>query len=269
MKKNFNNKFFTKFKFIIIIIFSVTLITLDKTSNLTKIIKNYLENFIKPIYFIVNIPNKTYINIYKIIECYQKAKTKHEICNKNYLVQKYETLLLNYYKTENYQLRKLLKLPIKKQKNIIIAQILSNNSHSNKCQIIINKGEQENIYIGQPVINTQGIVGQIISTTKNTSRVLLLHDISHAIPVKILRNNTHGILVGKGLSQNLELKHIPEYHDIKIGDILISSGLGGCFPKGYPVAIITKIVKNFKYPYTIIQAKSVIHIQDLNYLILI
>ncbi|MCR3754893.1 MAG: cell shape determining protein MreC [Candidatus Westeberhardia cardiocondylae] len=267
MKKLFKKKSHNK-RLLFAIILSCILILLDKTSENFNNIKKKTENVILPIYFLSNIPIQIYHDIHCILQCYQTNQKKHHIYKHLSMQNNYTKLMSKYYKKENDQLYQLLKIPIQKNTTKIFAKILANITYTNKCQVILNKGKKENIILGQTVINIQGIVGQIISVNQHTSTVLLVHDSTHAIPVKTLRNNIHGILFGKGIRKNLELKHVIP-NNIKLGDILISSGLGGRFPPGYPVGIVSEIQKNKKNSNIKIQAKSTIQLNTLNYVLII
>ena len=97
------------------------------------------------------------------------------------------------------------------------------------------------MFDGQPVVNDLGVIGQVLSVGKTTSRVLLITDASHAIPVRVMRNDIRAIASGTGNLDELELKNIPRSADLQVGDLLVSSGFGGRFPTGYPVARITLV----------------------------
>ena len=108
-------------------------------------------------------------------------------------------------------------------------------------QILINKGSEDQAFIGQPVLDSHGLMGQIIDVLPYTSRVLLIADSNHAIPVEVNRNGVRAIAVGSGNLNQLNLIYVPETADIKEGDLLVSSGLGGRYPRGYPVAKVAKV----------------------------
>ena len=113
-------------------------------------------------------------------------------------------------------------------------------------QIVINQGEKDGAYVGQPVIDEKGVVGQIISVGENTSRILLITDVTHAVPVQVLRNDVRLIANGTGHSDELTLDNVPRSVDIQKGDLLVTSGLGGRFLEGYPVAIVESVSRNGK-----------------------
>lgn len=123
----------------------------------------------------------------------------------------------------------------------MVAEILAVDSDPFIHQVVIDRGERNGVFEGQPVVNDQGVVGQVIAAGKTTSRVLLITDLSHAIPVRIMRNDICAIAGGTGQLDELMLKNAPRSADVREGDLLVTSGLGGRFPMGYPVAKVTRV----------------------------
>ena len=142
---------------------------------------------------------------------------------------------------ENVRLRELLNAAKNRKIDYISGELIGLNYDPFSQQVIINRGRQDGAYIGQPVIDASGVMGQLIFTSPYTSRLLLISDIHHAIPVQVNRNGLRFIAQGGGKAEELYLSHVPETADLKEGDLLITSGIGGRFPFGYPVAEITKI----------------------------
>jgi len=142
---------------------------------------------------------------------------------------------------ENAHLRQLLGSLKKERGRRQIAEIMKVNSDPSLHLVTINKGSKDDVYKGQPVLDATGVLGQVIDTSLLTSKVLLITDTSHALPVKILRNGIRAIVKGSGHPNQLMLEQIPHTADIKKGDILVTSGLGMRFPVGFPVAIINGI----------------------------
>ncbi len=142
---------------------------------------------------------------------------------------------------ENNQLRALLesaKAQIANTK-VLVAQVLAVDSDPFVQEVIIDHGSSTGIYVGQPVLDATGIMGQVISNAPTVSRIMLLSDTRSAIPIELVRNGLRGIVVGRGEYHELALVHIPEAADVKVGDQLVSSGLGQRYPVGYPVGVVT------------------------------
>lgn len=142
---------------------------------------------------------------------------------------------------ENVRLRELLNAAQRGKIDYISGELIGLNYDPFSQQVIINRGRQDGAYIGQPVIDASGVMGQLISVSPYTSRLLLISDIHHGLPVQVNRNGLRFIAQGSGRVEELYLSHVPETADLREGDVLITSGMGGRFPFGYPVAVITKI----------------------------
>lgn len=142
---------------------------------------------------------------------------------------------------ENTRLRALLDSTAKVPDRTLIAQILRVDLDRFRHRILINKGENQNAYSGQALIDARGIVGQITRANPFTSEAILISDAAHATPVEVNRNGLRTIAIGIGAPTSLSLPFLPNTADIEVGDLLVSSGLGGVFPTGYPVARVSAI----------------------------
>jgi rod shape-determining protein MreC len=139
---------------------------------------------------------------------------------------------------ENAQLRALLRSAVNIHSKVTVAQLLAVDLAPYTQQIIIDKGEQDRVYVGQPVLDAYGVMGQIIAVGPVSSRVQLVTDPRSAIPVQNNRNGNRAIAVGLGYDGVLELINVPITIDFRKGDFLVTSGLGGHYPPGYPVGLI-------------------------------
>lgn len=142
---------------------------------------------------------------------------------------------------ENRTLRELLNASENSSHEVLIAEIVAIASDPFRQQIQINKGLRDNIYIGQPLIDSNGVIGQITRVDPLTSWAILISDSDHAIPVEITRNGLRTIARGTGDTNKLLLPFLPLDADVRPNDELRTSGLGGVFPAGYPVGTIRTI----------------------------
>lgn len=143
--------------------------------------------------------------------------------------------------SENNQLRALLRSATNIHEKVTVAQLLAVDLAPYTQQIIIDKGESDGVYVGQPVLDAYGVMGQIIAVGPLNSRVMLVTDPRSAVPVQNSRNGNRAIGIGLGFDGILELTNVPITADFKKGDFLVTSGLGGNYPPGYPVGIINKV----------------------------
>ena len=151
----------------------------------------------------------------------------------------------------------------------MVAELISVDSDPFSHQILINKGALDGVYNGQPVINDLGVIGQVLHVGSTTSRVLLITDSSHGLPVRVLRNDLRAIANGGGELDRLELRNLPRNTDIQVGDLLVTSGLGGRFPEGYPVATVTRADYVEGKPFAQVEAKPLVPLDRLRYMLLL
>ena len=170
-------------------------------------------------------------------------------------LQKLESL-----QAENLRLRNLLDASYKVGDRVLIAELSGVDLDPYRQQVVINKGSNSGAFKGQPVLDAKAVMGQIIQTTPFASTVLLITDPNHSIPVQVLRNGLRTIAVGTGKINELSLPYLPTNSDIRVDDKLVTSGLGGKFPPGYPVATIAQIDRSPDNPFASITAIPTAHL---------
>lgn len=143
---------------------------------------------------------------------------------------------------ENIELRELLSASEQMDDRVLVTTVISVDPDPYSNLIMVNKGGEDGAFIGQPVLDAYGLLGQVVDVLPTSSRVMMIADSNHAIPVQINRNGVRAIAVGTGKLEQLNLIYVPNTADIRIGDLLVSSGLGGRYPRGYPVAEVTDVV---------------------------
>ena len=163
--------------------------------------------------------------------------------------------------SENMRLRHLLDSSFKVGERVLIAELLAVDMEPFSSQVVLNKGSRHDLYPGQPLLDASGVMGQITKTGPLTSTAMLITDPHHAIPVAVNRNGLRTIAIGTGNPDELDIPHFPNNADIQVGDLLVSSGLGGRFPRGYPVANITHIEIDPGQPFARVTAKPAAELQ--------
>lgn len=214
---------------------------LDSHSQLFKPVRSSLAYVLYPLHQISSAPS-VFVDWFG-----DSAKSRQQLERENaelsarnlILGQKIQRLIS--LKTENNELRELLGASDGIGERVIVAELTAVDPDPFSQQIVINKGSEDSVFIGQPVLDSRGLMGQVIDVLPYSSRVLLIADSNHAIPVQVDRNGVRAIAVGSGQLNELNLVYVPDTADIKEGDLLISSGLGGRYPRGYPVAKVAKV----------------------------
>ncbi|MCX8600539.1 MULTISPECIES: rod shape-determining protein MreC [unclassified Gilliamella] len=248
---------------------ALTLIVVDSNYRPFKQIRYYLDTLISPLYYISNAPKSSFDLLYEMSKTRDTLVNENEKLHQTLMQQKSELLLLEHLKHENDRLRGLLDSPLRHDEHKMAAQVLLTDTDPYVYQVVINKGKDNGVYVGQPVVDEKGIVGQIYETAQNTSRAILVCDYQHAIPVQVLRNDISMVAVGNGCSNDLTLDFLPNNVDIKVGDVLVTSGLDGRFPEGYPVAVVSSVKLDISDSTPIISATPTADIKRLRYLLLL
>lgn len=145
---------------------------------------------------------------------------------------------------ENVRLRELLNGSGRIDERLEVAEVIGVDPDPFTQEIVINKGQNDKVFAGQPVLDAYGVMGQVISVSRYTSRVMLVTDSRQMLPVEINRTGARTLAAGNGLLEKLDLLYLPNNEDVQVGDVLVTSGLGGLFPAGYPVAVVDQVHPN-------------------------
>lgn len=228
-------------KMVLVTLLSIVLLYVDARTDYTKPTKSVVNAAIHPIKLLAELPSSAgkHLKIWfsdkaDLIDTINKLQDRQYTLE--FEVQKNASLL-----AENRRLRLLLRSSNNLQYPSIIAEIISTNTNPYRHIVELNRGTQDSVKINQPIIDTSGVVGQIIDVGPFSSQALLISDPQHIFSVQVNRNGIRGLAQGTGSFQSLNILNIPIEEDIKVGDLLISSGLDHRFPQGYPVAIVNNI----------------------------
>ncbi|MDH3690790.1 MAG: rod shape-determining protein MreC, partial [Gammaproteobacteria bacterium] len=170
---------------------------------------------------------------------------------------------------ENERLRQLLSASSKIAQKVLLAELVEVSLEPFTHKVVLNRGQSDGAYVGQPVIDPNGVVGQVTQATPFTSAVTLITDPGHAIPVQVLRNDLRAIVFGTGVRNQLGVPYLARHADIVEGDVLVTSGMGGRFPSGYPVARVATILRDPNEPFLKITAIPVARLDHAKEVLLI
>lgn len=226
------------------ILLSIGLMIVDHKEGHLESVRSILSTMVYPLQYVVNMPvqagswvSQSVVSQKNLLE--ENNRLREEQLLMNSKLQRFDVLV-----EENNRLRRLLESSVnlgEKVDKVLIAELVAVEMDSFRKQITINKGQRENIYSGQPVVDATGIMGQVVHVNPFSSTVILITDSTHAMPIELNRNGLRAVAVGTGQAGMLLLKNLPTNADIIVGDLVVSSGLGDRFPKGYPVGTISKI----------------------------
>lgn len=269
MKPIFSRGPSLQIRLILAIVLALGVIIADSRLGMFSQIRTYMDTAVSPFYFISNGPRELLDKFSQMLATRDQLGRENRALHQELLLKNSELLMLGQYKQENARLRELLGSPLRQDEQKMVTQVISRANDPYSDQVVIDKGSLNGVYEGQPVISDKGVVGQVVAVAKMTSRVLLICDTSHALPIQVLRNDIRVIAAGNGCSDDLQLEHLPANIDIRVGDVLVTSGLGGRFPEGYPVGVVSAVKLDTQRAYTVIQARPMAGLQRLRYLLLL
>jgi rod shape-determining protein MreC len=231
-------------RFLLLAVLSVSLMLLDARAHHLQHIRAGLTVLLSPIQVIAAVPVRLGG---AVMDFFRGDQPLHEELARLHTeqplllarMQRYEAL-----EAENAHLRALLGTSALVADKAVAAELREVASEPFRRTLIIAKGEKDGLYVGQPVIDAYGIRGQVSEVGILQSKAILITDPGHAIPVQVNRNGLRAIAFGTGAPDSVSIRYLTASADIKEGDLLISSGIGGSFPYGYPVARIKQVINN-------------------------
>ena len=257
-------KNYSAYRLIFMIVLSSVLMYQDYQGTYTIKLRSYLSASLYPIQYLINLPNNlqksfyaNFLNREEIIS--QNQQLKEENLNLKSQMQQIYRL-----ESENKRLYKLINSKPKTENTYLFADIVSTSKILNKHQILINRGSRNGIKLGSSIVNADGIVGHVIRDQIFASEVLLISDLEHAIPVEIVRTGLRSIAIGTGEFNKLRINTLPINSNLQKDDIVITSGLGGRYPEGFPVGTITEISREVGNPFLEVEILPFANLKTIN-----
>lgn len=230
-------------------------------------IRSAFSTLVSPVYYLANLPSEISNWADNNIVSRSELLDENQELKDQVMILKAQNQRLVGLESDNARLRNLLGSARKLRGQRLIAEIIQVNTNNYAQEIMVNKGSSDGVFLGQSVVDSDGVMGQVVDVAAFSSRIILINDPKHAIPVKNNRNGIRAIARGNGL--NLNLMHLPSTIDIAQGDILLSSGLGEKFPDGYPVAKVISVVKKTDQPYLEVIAEPTANINTADHVLLL
>lgn len=170
---------------------------------------------------------------------------------------------------ENRRLRQLLNATETLDDRFIAAELIGVSADPFSHQVILNRGLRDGVFVGQPVIDAHGLIGQVVRADALSSRVLLMTDVNHSVPVQVNRNGVRSTVAGLGETHQVKLLFVSDTADIVVGDLLVTSGLGGRFPAGFPVAEVTLVERSSGAQFMQVYARPMAELDRARHLLLV
>ncbi|WP_448725688.1 rod shape-determining protein MreC [Pseudomonas farris] len=256
-------------RLLVLAVLSVALMVVDARFTLLKPVRSQMSLVLMQSYWITDLPQRLWQGVASQFGSRTELVAENEKLKTENLLLQGRMQKLAALTEQNVRLRELLNSSALVNEKVEVAELIGMDPNPFTHRIIINKGERDGVVLGQPVLDARGLMGQVVELMPYTSRVLLLTDTTHSIPVQVNRNGLRAIASGTGNPERLELRHVADTADIKEGDLLVSSGLGQRFPAGYPVATVKEVIHDSGQPFAIVRAVPTAALNRSRYLLLV
>ncbi|WP_371920640.1 rod shape-determining protein MreC [Pseudomonas sp. HMWF032] len=250
-------------------VLSAALMVVDARFTLLQPLRAQLGLIVEPVYWAGRLPVRLWESATQELSTRSELTAENEKLKAEQLMMQRRLQKLAALTEQNVRLRELLNSAALVDEDVLATELIGIDPNPFTHRILIDKGEKDGVVMGQPVLDARGLMGQVVEVMPYTSRVLLLTDTTHSIPVQVNRNGLRAIASGTGNPERLELRHVADTADIKEGDLLVSSGLGQRFPAGYPVAMVSEVIHDSGQPFAIVRAVPTAMLNRSRYMLLV
>lgn len=234
---------------------SILLLVIDHRDNHLDTVRKAIGATVYPLRVIVDAPVSLWLWTQETTASRNELRLENARLNAERLLTRVRLQRYSALEAENARLRVMLEARTQVRDQVRVAEIMSASSNPFRHVLVVDKGTRDGVYNGQTLVDANGVVGQIIEAGILSSQSILISDPDHALPVEVNRTGLRTIAVGTGDYELLDLPFLPNNADIVRGDLLVTSGLGGAFPAGYPVAVIDSITRIPQEPFAVVTAK--------------
>ncbi len=224
-----------------VVFISIVLLVIDSTTKWLNGPRNVLSIVLSPVQALASVPAQVGRFFTPDLTAEADLDIAYDNLRNEYFKLKSETLLLRTLEEENRDLRALLDATERLQEKVTLAELQDVSLDRDNHRVAIGRGLRDGVYVGQAVIDDKGVIGQVTEVMPLSSIVVLITDPGHALPVQVERTGLRTVVNGMGSVSRLRVPYLNQNADIQQGDVLVSTGMGGRFPNGYPVAVISEI----------------------------
>lgn len=232
-------------------------------------VRTELSRVAEPFYNLTSYPARALTDLGEFWSSREQLREDNERLRAEALILQAKVQRLASLRAENMRLRELMNSARAREESVVVAEVIGVSPDPTQHQLLIDKGLEKGVFVGQPVIDADGLVGQVIEVGHQFSRVMMITDAAHALSVQVNRNGVRAVAEGTGLIDLLELSHVAATTDIKADDLLVSSGLGGRFPPGYPVARVIEVTIDPGQPFATVRARPLARLDRSRHLLLV
>jgi rod shape-determining protein MreC len=254
---------------VVFVVVSLVLMTVDHRQHHLESVRSALSFVVSPLQYVLGLPIGAGHWLGEVLASRQSLEEENAKLHDRQLLQSARLQKMAALEAENARLRALLDSSFKVGERVLVAELLEVDFDPFSQEIVINKGSHDGVVVGQSIVDAEGVMGQVVHVAPYTSTAMLITDPSHAVPVSVNRNGLRGIAMGTGAADRLDIPHLPLNADIKEGDLLVTSGLGGRFPPGYPVAVVKNVERNPGQPFADVTAQPTAHLEQSREVLLV
>ncbi|MBW3566744.1 MAG: rod shape-determining protein MreC [Proteobacteria bacterium] len=257
------------FKTVLLVMLSVVLMTIDRQAGHLDRVREGLGVLVYPVRFAVNVPHAGWDWFSMSLASRSELLEENEQLRAQLLELSFSQQQLAALRQENERLRKLLESSRRVEQSVQVASLLRADLDPFRHRVTLNRGSNSGVTAGMSILDADGVVGQVTLATFATAEAILITDPGHAIPVEVNRNGVRTVALGTGALDRLDLPFLSNSADIQEGDLLVTSGLGGRFPRGYPVAIVAGIDRDPGRAFASIVATPVAQLDRIHEVLLV
>ncbi len=242
-------------RLIVLVAMAAGLMVADHRQHRLAAIRDGIATLAYPIQWAVQAPVQAWSALRESFATKTRVEAENVKVAADNLVLRLKLLRYESLEQENQRLRAVRESSPRAVQRSLVAEILRVDLDPFRQRVLVNKGSQSGVFRGQAVIDAAGIYGQVTRAGPLSAEIILITDPEHAIPVQVNRTGARSIALGTGRAGLLSLPYLPQNTDVIVGDLLVSSGLGGVYPPGYPVAKVTAVVRDPGQPLLAVEAE--------------
>ena len=250
-------------------VLSLLLLFIDARFRYLESTRSALSVLVSPIQRLATLPGELWQHAGDFFTTQRRLVEENQALHQQHERDAAQLSQLQALQQETRQLRNLLKLPQHGELAAQAAEIVYAERDVFKRKVIIDKGANADVLIGQVVRDDAGIVGQVTRVYPWLAEVTMITEKDHAVPVMVLRNGLRTIVFGAGDTSQLSLRYMPVSSDIQHDDLLVTSGIDGVYPPGIPVAKVVKIERDPAYPFARITCLPVAGVDNHRHLMIL
>jgi rod shape-determining protein MreC len=254
---------------LVLSVLAIALMVADARVATLQPLRSYLSLILTPIYYAADVPVRLWDTAYQQVSSRADLLAENERLRAEALLTQRKLQKLATLTEQNVRLRELLNSSSLVDERVLVAELVGVDPNPYTQRVLINKGERDGVFLGQPVLDATGLMGQVVEVMPFNARVLLITDSSHSLPVQVNRNGLRAIASGAGNNEWLELRFVGDTADIRVDDILVSSGLGQRFPAGYPVGRVISVEQDPAQPFADVKVAPTAQLNRSRYMLLV